>query len=220
MDGCVALVTEGTLGIGHAVAQELAHKHRVIATCRSEREAGRYRGERAGAEIVRCDLALREDRLALIAGLRARYARIHLLVNTTGNPPAERRGMVDITEESFDELVASDLKGPHFLSQAVAGWMLEQGGGRIIFVTQRGGLTDSSIASAGLSMSCKLYGYRLSAEGIRVFEIRCGTVGMGNGPEAALADVANLVRWIADGQLDSLSGQVLDLRGGLLLPPL
>lgn len=219
-DACVALVTEGALGIGHAIAQELAHNHRVIATCRSEQEARRYRSEQAGAEIVRCDLALREDRLALIAGLRARYARIDLLVNTTENPPEERPDVVDITEESFDELVASGLKGPHFLSQAVARWMLEQGGGRILFVTQRGGLTDSSILSAGLSMSCKLYGHRLEAEGVRVFEIRCGTAGMGYGPEAGLADAANLVRMIADGQIDSLSGQVLDLKGGILLPPL
>jgi 3-oxoacyl-[acyl-carrier protein] reductase len=218
-DACVALVIEGTLGIGHAIAQELARDHRVIATCRSEQEAGKRRCDQAGAEIVQCDLALREDRLALIAGLRARYARIHLLVNTTGNPPEERRDIVDITEESFDELVARNLKGPHFLCQAVARWMLEQGGGRIIFVTQRGGLTDSSISNAGLSMSCKLYGYRLEAEGVRVFEIRCGAAGMGDVPDAALADAANLVRAIADGQLDFLSGQALDLKGGVA-PPL
>ena len=96
--------------------------------------------------------------------------------------PRERRDILEATEESFDELVANNLKGPHFLTQLAARWMLERGHGRIVFVTSISSYTASvnraeyCISKSGLSMSVALYAERLAAAGIQVFEIRPGII--------------------------------------------
>ena len=90
--------------------------------------------------------------------------------------------MLEATEESFDELIATNLKGPHFLTQLAARWMDEQGSGRIVFVTSISSYTASvnraeyCISKAGLSMTVALYAQRLAASGIKVFEVRPGVI--------------------------------------------
>jgi NAD(P)-dependent dehydrogenase (short-subunit alcohol dehydrogenase family) len=156
--------------------------------------------------------------------------------------PRERRDILEATEDSFDELIATNLKGPYFLTQAAARWMLEQGSGRIVFITSISAYTASvnrgeyCVSKAGLSMTVALYAQRLAAHGITVFEIRPGIIRtdmiaavekqyddkIANGllPQRRMgesADIANAVRAIADGQLDYSTGQVLNLDGGFHL---
>ena len=50
-------------------------------------------------------------------------------MNNAGMAPRERRDLLEATEESFDELIATNLKGPHFLTQQAARWMVERGAG-------------------------------------------------------------------------------------------
>jgi NAD(P)-dependent dehydrogenase (short-subunit alcohol dehydrogenase family) len=160
------------------------------------------------------------------------------------SPPSaiQRRDLLEATEESFDELIATNLKGPHFLTQQAARWMAEGGDGRIIFVTSISAYTASvnrgeyCISKAGLSMSAALYAQRMAGCGVKVFEIRPGIIRtdmiarveqvyeekiaggllpqrrMGEG-----SDVAKAVRAIADGLLDYCAGQVLDVDGGFHL---
>src|SRR5450432_4830623 len=109
-----AIVTGGSRGIGRAIATELAKTHRVIATYRSRRDAAELLLAETGCEILQCDVSRREDRDALIAFARQRFEKLDLLVNNAGMAPRERRDLLEITEESFDELIATNLKGPHF----------------------------------------------------------------------------------------------------------
>ena len=96
--------------------------------------------------------------------------------------PRERRDILEATEESFDELIATNLKGPHFLTQQAARWMAERGEGRIVFVTSISSYAASvnraeyCISKAGLSMSVALYAQRLAESGVKVFEIRPGII--------------------------------------------
>jgi NAD(P)-dependent dehydrogenase (short-subunit alcohol dehydrogenase family) len=102
--------------------------------------------------------------------------------------PRERRDVLDSTEESFDELIATNLKGPHFLTREAARWMAgahtesQTTAGRIIFITSISAYAVSvnraeyCISKAGLSMSAAIWAQRLAAEGIRVFEIRPGVI--------------------------------------------
>ena len=96
--------------------------------------------------------------------------------------PRERRDILEATEESFDELMAVNLKGPYFLTQQAARWMAERGEGRIVFVTSISAYTASvnrgeyCISKAGLSMSVALYAQRLAEIGVKVFEIRPGII--------------------------------------------
>ena len=140
----VALVTGGSRGIGRAVATELSKTHQVIATYRGRRDAAESLAAETGADVVQSDIASDEDRRALLAHVRRVHGRLDLLVNNAGMAPRERRDMLDASQESFDELIATNLKGPHFLTQAAARWMIEQGGGRIVFVTSISSYTAST----------------------------------------------------------------------------
>jgi 3-oxoacyl-[acyl-carrier protein] reductase len=237
-----AIVTGASRGIGRAIATELARTHDIIGTYRGRRDAAETLQAETGASIFQCDVSSAADREALIRAAREKFAQLDLLVNNAGMAPRERRDILEAGEESFNELISTNLKGPHFLTQMAARWMLERGEGRIVFVTSISSYTASvnraeyCISKAGLSMSVALYAERLAASGIKVFEIRPGIIRtdmiskvekvyeekiaggllpqrrMGEG-----SDVARAVRAIADGLLDYSTGQVLDVDGGFHL---
>jgi NAD(P)-dependent dehydrogenase (short-subunit alcohol dehydrogenase family) len=238
----VSIVTGASRGIGRAIATELARTHHVIATYKSNLEAARSLAADTGAEIVPCDVSSAADRAALIHYARERFENLDLLVNNAGIAPRERRDVLEASEESFDELISTNLKGPHFLTSLAAGWMLERGCGRIVFITSISAYAASvnraeyCISKAGLSMSAALYAQRLAAHGIQVFEIRPGIVRTDMTAPAAesytariaagllpqprmgeAADVARAVRAIADGLLDYSTGQAIDVDGGFHL---
>jgi NAD(P)-dependent dehydrogenase (short-subunit alcohol dehydrogenase family) len=237
-----SIVTGASRGIGRAIAIELAKTHNVIGTYRGRRDAAESLRDETGCEIFRCDLARREDREALIRFARERFQSLDLLVNNAGMAPRERRDILEATEESFDELMAVNLKGPHFLTQQAARWMAERGEGRIVFVTSISAYAASvnrgeyCISKAGLSMAVALYAQRLAEIGVKVFEIRPGIIrtdmiakvekayeekiARGLLPQGRMgegSDVAKAVRAIADGLLDYSTGQILNVDGGFSL---
>lgn len=237
-----SIVTGASRGIGRAIATELAKTHNVIGTYRNRRDAAERLRDETGCEIYPCDVSRHEDREALIRFARERFGRLDLLVNNAGAGPRERRDLLDATEESFDELIATNLKGPHFLTQQAARWMAENGGGRIVFVTSISSFAASvnrgeyCISKAGLSMSVALYAVRLAGAGVKVFEIQPGVIrtdmiakvekhyeekiAAGLLPQARMgegSDVAKAVRAIADGLLDYSTGQVIHVDGGFHL---
>jgi 3-oxoacyl-[acyl-carrier protein] reductase len=242
-DRPVALVTGASRGIGRGIAKELSSTHRVIATYRGRRDAAESLASATGAHIFRCDLANDQDRAALVEFVRAEFGRLDLLVNNAGMAPRVRRDLLEATEESFDELIATNLKGPHFLTQQFARMMLEgKIEGRIVFITSISSYTasvnrgDYCISKAGLSMSVALYAARLAEHGIKVFEIRPGIIrtDMISAVESVYderiaggllpmrrmgeaSDIAKAVRALADGLLDYATGQVLNLDGGFHL---
>ena len=238
----VVIVTGASRGIGRAIAENLSTTHRVIATYRGRRDAAESLRDQTGAEIFQCDVGSREDRAALLAFARERFGRLDLLVNNAGMAPRERRDILEATEESFDELINTNLKGPHFLTQQAARWMVEQGSGRIVFVTSISSYTASvnrgeyCISKAGLSMTVALFAQRLAASNVQVFEIRPGVIrtdmiaavekvyeekiAAGLLPQRRMGegtDIAKAVRAIADGLLDYSTGQVLNVDGGFHL---
>ncbi|MBV8807494.1 MAG: 3-ketoacyl-ACP reductase [Acidobacteriaceae bacterium] len=238
----VAIVTGASRGIGRGIAAELAMTHDVIATYKGRRDAAESLRAESGVEIVQCDVAKSSDRQSLIDYVRARFARLDLLVNNAGIAPRTRLDLLESTEESFDELISVNLKGPHFLTQLAARWMSETGKGRIVFITSISSYTvsvnrgDYCMSKAGLSMSVALWAQRLAASGIKVFEIRPGIVrtdmiasvegeyeekiAAGLLPQARMGepkDIALAIRAIAAGLLDYSTGQILNIDGGFHL---
>ena len=233
------IVTGASRGIGRAIAIELAKTHQLIGTYRGRQDAAEQLRAETGCDIFQCDVGSREDREALMRFAASRFDALDLLVNNAGMAPRERRDLLEATEESFDELISTNLKGPHFLTQRAARWMVERGRGRIVFVTSISSYTASvnrgeyCISKAGLSMSVALYAQRLAAANVQVFEIRPGIIRtdmiakveqiyeekIANGllPQRRMgegSDVARAVRAIADGLLDYSTGQVLNVDGG------
>ncbi len=237
-----AIVTGASRGIGRGIAIELARTHQVIATYRGRRDAAESLQSETGCEIFQCDISSRQDREALIAFAREKFGRLDLLVNNAGIAPRERRDILEATEEIFDEVLNTNLKGPYFLTQLAARIMAEQGDGRIVFVTSISSYTASvnrgeyCISKAGLSMAVSLWAQRMAQAGVKVFEIRPGVIrtdmiaavqklyderiAAGLLPQRRMGeprDIALAVRAIADGLLDYSTGQVLNVDGGFHL---
>jgi 3-oxoacyl-[acyl-carrier protein] reductase len=236
------LVTGASRGIGRAIAIELSKTHTVAATYRGNAEAAKSLHQETGADVIQSDISSAADRRALVDHIKTQHGRLDVLVNNAGIAPREHRDILEATESSFDELIATNLKGPHFLTQQVASWMMEQGRGRIVFITSISSYAASTnraeycISKAGLSMSVALYAQRLATQNIQVFEIRPGIVRTdmiasvekayeekiagGLVPQRRMGegqDVARAIRAIADGLLDYSTGQVIDVDGGFHL---
>ncbi len=238
----IALVTGGSRGIGRGIVEELAKTHRVVATYNANREAAQSVAEATGAVLLRCPIQDEQARTQLLAEVRQRFGRIDLLVNNAGMAPRERRDLLEAPPESFDELIAVNLKGPYFLTQQVARGMVEQGSGRIVFVGSISSFTasvnrgDYCLTKAAIGMAVRLFAARLAAHNIPVFAIEPGIIRTdmiaavaeryerqieeGLLPQRRIGeprDVARAVRAIADGYLDYSTGQVLHVDGGFHL---
>ena len=238
----VALVTGASRGIGRAIAIELAKTHRVLGTYRGNLKAAESMKAESGAAIFQMDVSSKADRDAVVQHVRDEYGRIDLLVNNAGMAPRERNDILEASEESFAEVLDTNLRGPYFLTQAVAGMMANAGTGRIVFITSISSYTASTnrgeycISKAGLSMAAKLFASRLAGEGVGVFEVRPGIIetdmvkpvlamyrklaAEGLLPQGRLGqpeDVARAIRAVADGSLDYSAGQVIDVDGGFRL---
>jgi 3-oxoacyl-[acyl-carrier protein] reductase len=238
----VAVITGASRGIGRGVAIELAKTHRIVGTYKGRLDAAESMAAETGAEIFQCDVGSGADRAGLIAFALGKFGRIDLLVNNAGITQRQRADVLEATEESFDELMDTNLKGPHFLTQLAAREMLAQGSGRIVFVTSISSYAVSTnraeycISKAGLSMSVAIYAQRLAPAGIKVFEVRPGVIRtdmiatveklyeekIANGllPQRRMgesSDVALVIRAIADGLLDYSTGQIINVDGGFHL---
>ena len=238
----VAIVTGASRGIGRAIAIDLARDHCVLGTYHGNLKAAESLRQECGAAFLRMDIASASDRRELVRFALAEFGRIDLLVNNAGIAPRQRNDILEATEESFAEVVDTNLRGPYFLTQDVANRMLAAGSGRIVFITSISSYTASTsrgeycVSKAGLSMAAQLYASRLAGEGIGVFEVRPGIIETdmvapvlakyrqlaeeGLLPQGRLGrpeDVASAVRAIADGRLDYSAGQVLDVDGGFSL---
>ena len=190
----VALVTGGTRGIGLGIARCLAGDGFDLAVngVREEEAATASLAElRAmGADVLYCrgDISDGAARRQVLDRVRQHFGRLDLLVNNAGVAPKERADILDASEESFDWLIAVNLKGPYFLTQAAAGWMIEQKqadpsfSGAIVYVTSISSDTasinrgDYCLSKAGLSMAASLWAVRLGEHGIPVYEVRPGII--------------------------------------------
>ena len=167
-DPPVAIAT----GAGRGIVKDLARTHKVIATYLGREDAARSLQRESGAEIIRVDMASVDDRRTLLKFFREKFGRLDLLVNNAGMAPRQRVDILEASEESYEEVLAANLKGPYFLTQAAARWMIEQGASRIVFIGSMSAYTSSPsrgeycISKAGLAMATTLFVHRLAADGI------------------------------------------------------
>jgi NAD(P)-dependent dehydrogenase (short-subunit alcohol dehydrogenase family) len=191
----VALVTGGSRGIGLGVATALAESGFDLAI-NGRRDAADVTDaldslRKAGSKVVylRGDVADRQARAAMLEQIRQDFGRLDVLVNNAGVAPDVRADILDASEESFDRLISVNLKGPYFLTQAVARWMVRQRQehgegwrGCIINVSSVSATVasvnrgDYCISKAGIAMATQLWAARLAEFGIEVYEIRPGIV--------------------------------------------
>ena len=190
----VALVTGASRGIGRAIAVALAGKHwQVAVNYHRNLEAARETQreiEAAGSQaaLMQADIAQHEDRRRLVDQTLERFGRIDLLVNNAGIGPEHRADLLEVSEESYERVMAVNLKGPFFLTQLAARTMialLEDGTIQAPKIVNIGSLStyaasvergEYCLSKAGLGMMTALFAARLAEYGILVYEIRPGIV--------------------------------------------
>jgi NAD(P)-dependent dehydrogenase (short-subunit alcohol dehydrogenase family) len=189
-----ALITGAGRGIGRGIALALAEKGwNIVVNYRSNAQAASETVEmvkQAGGDglAVQANIAEAADREQLVDETVGNFGRIDLLVNNAGMAPRARTDILEVSEESYDEVMAVNLKGPFFLTQTVASTMVEQkqlgliDAPKIINIGSLSSYTSSPsrpeycLSKAGLSMMTALYADRLAEYGINVYEIRPGII--------------------------------------------
>lgn len=190
-----ALVTGGSRGIGFGIASALAAEKwdLVINGVRPEAAVaeplGALRAQGVRVAYAPGDVGTAEGRASVLAAARGfAGGALNLLVNNAGVAPRVRADLLDMTEESYDHVLDTNLKGAFFLTQAVAREMVAARKadptfpGSIVNITSISATVVSvnrgeyCIAKAGFSMLTQLFAARLGAEGIPVYEVRPGVI--------------------------------------------
>jgi len=194
IDQPVALVTGSSRGIGRGIALGLAASgHAVVVNYFRSPEAAeevvdRIRSEQGRAVALQGDVGAAADRERLIHGTLSEFGRLDVLVNNAGITSQGRRDLLEATEESWDLVFATNLKGPFFLAQAAANRMIASidagqiPEGRIINVSSISAYAvttnraDYCMAKAAMRMMTQLLATRLAEHRIRVYEVCPGVI--------------------------------------------
>ena len=194
IDKPVALVTGSSRGIGRGIALELGRSgHAVVINY--------FRSPDAAAEVVETiqssggsavavqgDVGSADGRAALVEQTLRSYGRLDVLVNNAGITSQGRKDLLEATEESWDLVFATNLKGPFFLAQQAAKQMISAiddgriAQGLIVNISSISAYAattnraDYCIAKAAMQMMTWLLADRLAEHRIRVFEICPGVI--------------------------------------------
>ncbi len=182
----VAIVTGGGTGIGQSIALEFAKEGADVVVCSRNMaslekavEEIKALGRRSLAIAV--DVSVKKQVQNMVKRTVDEFGRIDILVNNAG--VLRRALLIDTSEEDWDIVIATDLKGVFLCTQAVAKQMIEQKYGKIINVSSicgRGGalprLSSYSAAKAGVIQLTKSAALELSPYGININAIAPGAV--------------------------------------------
>jgi 3-oxoacyl-[acyl-carrier protein] reductase len=250
----VALVTGAGRGIGRAVAVSLAGKGFAVVvndlpgSADIAETVAAVEATGAQAKTALGDVADVAGHDALADAAWAAFGRIDCLVNNAGVSVKMRGDVLDVTPESFDRLIDINLRGPFFLTQAVARRMVAapKGGFRsVITISSLNAVAASPdraeycISKIGLSMMSRVLALRLAAEGIHTYEVRPGVIrtdmtavarakydklfAEGLAPIARWGepeDVGHTVAMLAGGGMPYSTGEIIHVDGGLSVPRL
>ena len=189
------LVTGGGRGIGFGIVESLARESWNVVFCGRAPEE-KYADKLAlikerypiKSAYYSFDVSNTSEAPDLLKKIVDEFGELNALVNNAGVAPQVRADLLEMSLESFQRVMDINLKGPFFLTQTVARYMLEQKKKDSAFSATivNIGSISATVASisrgeycfskAGVAMMTKLFAIRLAAEGIPVYELRPGIV--------------------------------------------
>jgi 3-oxoacyl-[acyl-carrier protein] reductase len=246
----VALITGGAAGIGKATAERFIEEGAQVVICDVDQEAGETTTQELGSKVsfYQVDVTERKAVQAWVDDVAAKYGRVDVLINNAGilrdNQLVKVKNgklVKQMPEEEFDLVVAVNLKGAFNCAQAVAPYMIEQGGGVILNATSIVGLdgnfgqTNYVATKAGVVGMTKVWARELGHYNIRVNTVAPGftaTELVLTMPEKILEgmkartplgrmgqprDIANAYLFLASDEASFISGAVLRVDGGIVV---
>ncbi|MBT3389135.1 MAG: glucose 1-dehydrogenase [Chloroflexi bacterium] len=244
----VCLITGGAAGIGKATAKRFAEEGAKVIIADLVKDAGRKTAAELGADFYKVDVADRQDVQKWVDAVAEKYGRIDVIINNAG---VLRDGLFvkvkdgelisQMPEVNFDLVIDVNLKGVFNCAQAVAPYMIRQGGGAILNTTSIVGLdgnfgqTNYVASKAGVIGMTKVWARELGRHQIRVNAVAPGftlTEMVKQMPEKVLdgmiaktpmrrmgepVDIANAFLFLASDEAAFISGVTLRVDGGIVV---
>lgn len=245
LEGKIALVTGASRGIGRQIAKTLAAKGAAVivnyngSAAKAEETVREIREAGGSAEAIQCNVSDFNSSKEMLDGIVAKYGRLDILVNNAG---ITRDNLVmKMSEEDFDAVIQTNLKGVFNCTRHIARQMLKQKSGRIINISSVSGVLGNAgqanycAAKAGVIGLTKSAAKELASRGITVNAVAPGFIKtemtdvlkddikkaiMENIPMKAFGeteDIANAVAFLASEEARYITGQVISVDGGMAM---
>jgi len=241
----VAIVTGGACGIGKTISQTLAKEGAHVIVCDidyglAHNTTNDIKNQGFAASALKMDVSCGKEVKRVFKNILNKFARIDILINNAGI--CSLTPIEDITEEEWDRVMDVNLKGTFLCSQAALRVMITQKSGKIVNIASIAGkvggiLTGAhySASKAGVICLTKSLALRLASYGINVNAVAAGPIksqmtdAFPPDKRAKLAqsiplggfgepqDVANAVLFLVSDKAKYMTGEILDVNGGLLM---
>ena len=244
LEGKVAIVTGGARGIGKAISARLAAEGAALAIVDilldvAEETAAEFRAAGINARAYAANVAKFEDAEATVAGVVKDFGKVDILVNNAGI--TKDNLMLRMTEQEWDAVIAVNLKGTYNFTKAVIRPMMKQRAGKIVNIASvvgrmgNVGQANYSASKAGVIALAKTTAKEFGSRNITVNAVAPGFIQTdmtGKLSEevrneflktiplkrAGLPeDVANVVCFFCQDESAYVTGQVLNIDGGMLM---
>lgn len=248
LDGRVAIVTGGGRGIGRAAVLEFAREGaRIVVADRmgatGEETAGLVRAAGGEAIFVQSDVSLSSDARRLVESTVDVFGGLDILFNNAGI--AKDALLADMSEEDWDQVIDTNLKGHFLCSKYAIPYLKLRGGGVIINMSSVMAFTALPMggaycaSKAGILGLTRVLAVELARDNIRVNALAPGNIdtamlslgttdvpGVGVRREVAEAQpvgyigtpeqIARVAVWLASNEVDYMAGTTLVVDGGIL----
>ena len=245
LNGKVAVVTGASRGIGRQIAISMAKEGAVVivnyngSAAKAEEVVKEIEAAGGKAEAVQCNVSDFESCKEMLDAVVKEHGRLDILVNNAGI--TRDNLLMKMSEEDFDAVIQTNLKGVFNCTRHIARQMLKQKSGRIINISSVSGVLGNAgqanycAAKAGVIGLTKSAAKELASRGITVNAVAPGFIKtemtdvlkddikkaiMENIPMKAFGeteDIANAVAFLASEEARYITGQVISVDGGMAM---